>query len=169
MKLTLSVLVRRTVQSVALCWVAIAFLLCLSPVAIAATASDAADAVEIMVYRDPSCHCCGRWMDHLREQGFEPRNIPTENMDAFKQQHGIPDELASCHTAVVNGYLIEGHVPAADIKQLLAEQTQVAGIAVPGMPIGTPGMESEEDSDPFTVFSFDNQGNVTALNEYSPE
>lgn len=106
-------------------------------------------------------------MDHLTEQGFQPNNIPTDDMDALKQQYGVPEALTSCHTAVIDGYVIEGHVPADDIKRLLAERPHIVGIAVPGMPVGTPGMESGDDRDSFSVLSFDEQGNTDVFNEYS--
>lgn len=106
-------------------------------------------------------------MDHLTAQGFQPENVPTSDMDALKQQYGVPGDLASCHTAVVNGYIIEGHVPVEDIKRLLAEHPNVAGIAVPGMPVGTPGMESEEVRDSYTVFSFNKQRHAEVFNQYS--
>ncbi len=124
-------------------------------------------ASEITVYRNPSCSCCGGWIAHLTAQGFQPRNVLTSDMNALKEQYGVPNDLASCHTAVINGYVIEGHVPANDIKRLIAEKLDVAGIAVPGMPIGTPGMESGNVQEPFTVFSFDEQGNAEAFNHHS--
>lgn len=130
-------------------------------------AEAASEALEITVYRNPSCSCCGGWMDHLTAQGFQPRNVLTPDMNALKEQYRVPNDFASCHTAVINGYVIEGHVPADDIKRLIAEQLDVAGIAVPGMPIGTPGMESGNVREPFTVFSFDEQGNAQAFNQYS--
>jgi hypothetical protein len=134
----------------------------------AATGAEAAtDALKITVYRNPSCSCCGGWMDYLTTQGFQPRNVLTSDMNALKQQYGVPNDLASCHTAVINGYVIEGHIPADDIKRLLAERPTVTGIAVPEMPIGTPGMESGDVREPFTVFSFDQQGNTKAFNQYS--
>jgi len=133
----------------------------------AATGVQAASEAWITVYRDPSCSCCGGWMEHLTAQGFQPRNVLTSDMNALKQRYHVPNDLASCHTAVINGYVIEGHVPANDIKRLIAEHLDVAGIAVPGMPIGTPGMESEKVQEPFTVFSFDAQGNAEAFNQYS--
>ncbi len=133
----------------------------------AATSAEAATgALKITVYRHPSCSCCGGWMDYLTTQGFQPRNVLTSDMNALKQQYGVPNDLASCHTAVINGYVIEGHIPADDIKRLLAEQPMVAGIAVPEMPIGSPGMESGDVREPFTVFSFDKQG-TEAFNQYS--
>lgn len=132
------------------------------------TASAAAvSSLEIQVYRDPSCRCCGGWIDNLTAQGFQPTSIPTTDMDTLKQQYGVPNDLASCHTAVIDGYVIEGHVPAADIKRMLREHPAVVGIAVPGMPMGTPGMESEGIQEPFTVSSFDQEGHTVRFNQYS--
>lgn len=121
----------------------------------------------ITVYRDPGCRCCGGWMDHLSTEGLQPQNAPVPDVDTLKQSYGIPEKLTSCHTAVIDGYVIEGHVPVADIKRLLAEQPDVAGIAVPGMPIGTPGMESGEERESFTVFSFDDQGHTDVFSQHS--
>ena len=123
--------------------------------------------LEINVYRNPSCSCCGGWMKHLAAQGFQPTESTTSDMEKIKQQYGVPDALSSCHTAVIDRYVIEGHVPVEDIKRLLVEQPNVTGIAVPGMPIGTPGMEDGQRRDAFTVFSFDKQGNAAAFNRYS--
>ena len=119
--------------------------------------------LDITVYRDPSCSCCGKWIAHLTAQGFQPKNVLNSDMDALKKQYGVPDDLASCHTAVINGYVIEGHVPANDIKRLIAEKSDVVGITVPGMPIGAPGMESGNVQEPFTVFSFDEKGHAEAF------
>lgn len=154
---------RRYLKLFAVCLVAGVIIL----LAAATGAEAATGALKITVYRNPSCSCCGGWMDYLTTQGFQPRNVLTSDMNALKQQYGVPNDLASCHTAVINGYVIEGHVPADDIKRLLAEQPTVAGIAVPQMPIGTPGMESGDVREPFTVFSFDEQGNTKAFNQYS--
>jgi hypothetical protein len=126
-----------------------------------------ADSTEMTVYRDPSCRCCGGWIDHLAEQGFQPTEVSTAEVETLKQQYHVPDHLTSCHTAIVQGYVIEGHVPAQDIQRLLAERPDVAGITVPGMPVGTPGMEDGDRRDSFTVFSFDDQGNVTPFSQYS--
>lgn len=133
-----------------------------------ATAVEAAESnSSIAVYRDPSCSCCGGWMEHLAAEGLQPENIPTSDMDALKQDYGVPDSFTSCHTAVIDNYVIEGHVPIADIKRLLVEHPDIKGITVPGMPIGTPGMESETEREPFTVFSFDDQGHTEVFNQYS--
>ncbi|WP_205965935.1 DUF411 domain-containing protein [Paracoccus liaowanqingii] len=105
----------------------------------------------IAVVRSPDCGCCGAWIDHLRESGFTVEETLSDNTDAFKDQHAVPQPLRSCHTALVEDYVIEGHVPAEAIRKLLAERPQAAGLAVPGMPIGSPGMEMGDHRDPFDV------------------
>jgi hypothetical protein len=119
------------------------------------------------VYRSPDCSCCGGWIKHLKAQGFEIKDFPTPDIEAVKQKYNVPDNLASCHTAIVNGYVIEGHVPAQDIKRLLQEKPNSLGLSVPQMPVGTPGMEMGNQKDPFTVFSFDNKSRVAVFNKYS--
>lgn len=108
---------------------------------IATKAATAADTL-IDVYKSPTCGCCGNWSDHLRGSGFKVtvNNIP--NIDAFRAKAGVPMALAACHTALVDGYVVEGHVPAADIRRLLTERPKALGLAVPGMPMGAPGMDS---------------------------
>jgi len=120
----------------------------------------------VTVYRSPDCSCCGGWIDHLKAQGFKITDFPTSEIEAIKQKYNVPDNLASCHTAIVNGYVIEGHVPADDIKRLLQEKANVIGLTVPQMPVGTPGMEMGNQKDPFTVFSFDRQKAVMVFNNY---
>lgn len=95
----------------------------------------------ITVHKDPNCGCCTGWVRHLEKSGFTTRVIETSQLDTVKKRLGVPDDLASCHTAEVADYIIEGHVPAAAIKRLLAEKPKARGLAVPGMPIGSPGME----------------------------
>ena len=104
-----------------------------------ATAADALP--EILVHRDPSCGCCGAWAEHLRRAGFHVNIAETGDLNAVKQRLGVPADLVSCHTAEVQGYVIEGHVPAAAIQRLLRDKPKAAGLAVAGMPIGSPGME----------------------------
>lgn len=133
--------------------------------AVAATAtvavtSSPAPAAEVVVYKSPSCGCCGKWVDHLEEAGFTVTTHDTDDVGAVKTQLGLPGELGSCHTAVVDGYVVEGHVPADVIERLLAERPAVAGIAVPGMPRGSPGMEGPV-SDPYNVVAFDAAGNTS--------
>ena len=114
----------------------------LTAVARGAAAMSAPKPTPIVVYKDPDCGCCKAWVTHLRVNGFAPNPYDRGDMDALKDSLGVPTALRSCHTAVAGRYVIEGHVPAADIKRLLASAPKdVAGIAVPGMPTGSPGME----------------------------
>ncbi len=112
-------------------------------------------AVEITVYRSPTCGCCGKWVDHLRENRFNINDVVRDDMQEVKEKYGVPRQLQSCHTAIVDGYVIEGHVPAGDIRRLLNIKPKVVGLSVPGMPVGTPGMEMGERQDPYQVISFD--------------
>ncbi|MBM4200195.1 MAG: DUF411 domain-containing protein [Gammaproteobacteria bacterium] len=123
--------------------------------------------VEIVVYRSPSCGCCGKWLDHVRRHGFAVQDIKGDDMDALKRRLGIPEKLKSCHTGIVGGYLIEGHVPAADIKRLLRTRPDLAGISVPGMPVGPPGMEMGSRKDPFTVLGFAKDGRTSVFTDYT--
>jgi hypothetical protein len=96
---------------------------------------------KVSVWKDPNCGCCSRWVRHMQENGFDVSVTNTQQMQPIKQQLGVPDNLISCHTATVDGYVIEGHVPASAIKRLLGQRPKARGLAVPGMPIGSPGME----------------------------
>ncbi|MDV3350120.1 DUF411 domain-containing protein [Leptolyngbyaceae cyanobacterium CCMR0082] len=129
--------------------------------------SQAALASEINVFRSPTCGCCGLWIEHMRDAGFEVNDQITEDMAAIKEQYGVPENLKSCHTTVVDGYIVEGHIPAEDVAQLLTEKPDIAGIAVPGMPIGSPGMESGNYVEPYTVFSFEKDGLIATFAEHS--
>jgi hypothetical protein len=100
-----------------------------------------ADEPVVTVHRDPSCGCCSGWVQHLQNAGFVTKVLETRDLDAVKTRLGVPDDLAACHTAEVMGYVIEGHVPAEALRRFLAEKPNAAGLAVPGMPIGSPGME----------------------------
>lgn len=122
---------------------------------------------ELTVFRSPTCGCCSQWIEHMEAAGFQVKDTVTEDMTAVKEQHGVPANLASCHTTIANGYVIEGHIPADDVQRLLAEKPNVAGIAVPGMPIGSPGMESGNYVEPYTVFSFTQSGETTTFAEHS--
>ena len=95
----------------------------------------------LVVHRSPTCGCCMNWVEHMRHAGFDVEVRNVADMGAVKARLGVPDEMRSCHTAEVGGYFIEGHVPAADIRRLLAERPDAKGLAVPGMPMGSPGME----------------------------
>jgi hypothetical protein len=121
------------------------------------TSPEASPTVE--VFKSPTCGCCSKWVDHLRSHGFTVRTTDTETIDDIKAKHQIPQAARSCHTALVGGYVVEGHVPAADVQRLLKERPAVAGIAVPGMPIGSPGMEVPgTKAQSYDVIAFTNQG-----------
>jgi hypothetical protein len=122
---------------------------------------------DMIVYRSPSCGCCGAWVEHMQKHGFNIKaDIKTDEMEAIKQKYNLPQDLASCHTAIIDGYVMEGHIPADDMKRFLKQKPQVAGLAVPGMPLGTPGMESGDRKQPFTIMAFDKSGAVTVFKEY---
>ncbi|MBG1267828.1 DUF411 domain-containing protein [Nostoc sp. WHI] len=123
-------------------------------------------ALNATVYHSPDCNCCGGWIDHLKAQGFEITDFSTPDIETIKQKFNVPDNLSSCHTAIINGYVIEGHVPANDIKRLLQEKPNVVGLSVPNMPVGTPGMEMGNQKDPFTVFAFNHNNSVMVFNKY---
>ncbi len=108
-------------------------------------------APRVEVYKSPTCGCCSAWIEHMERAGFvvDARNVDQDALYAFKAQSGITPDLASCHTALVDGYVIEGHVPAADVERLLAERPEAIGLSVPGMPIGSPGMEMGNQRDAF--------------------
>ena len=115
----------------------------------------------VQVYKSPTCGCCANWVKHLQQHGFRTQVTETEDVAAIKAQHRIPPRAQSCHTAVVDGYVIEGHVPAADVQRLLKERPAVIGLAVPGMPIGSPGMEVPNvKPQAYDVVTFDKQGQL---------
>lgn len=122
---------------------------------------------EITVYKSPTCGCCAAWADYLVEEGYNVTSIDHDNMDAIKRELGLPArELASCHTAVIDGYLIEGHVPASDIQKLLIEKPGgVLGLTAPGMPAMSPGMGSREPQG-YDVLSFTRDGKTTVFSSY---
>lgn len=114
----------------------------------------------VEVWKTPTCGCCSAWGDHLTQAGFQvtSTNLDQAALDRVKDRLGVPAQLRSCHTASVGGYTIEGHVPAADIELLLDFKPDVEGIAVPGMPIGSPGMEMGDETEPYATYAFDETG-----------
>lgn len=124
-----------------------------------ARAFAAEPAALIKVWKDPNCGCCSGWVEHLRRSGFTVATIDTADLAAVKGELGVPGALASCHTAKLETYLIEGHVPAAAIRRLLAERPAALGLAVAGMPIGSPGMEGGTPQ-PYDVVLFDAQSST---------
>ena len=119
----------------------------------------------ITVYKSASCGCCKKWVSHLEENGFKVKSVNSNNMTKIKDDNGVPNAARSCHTATMGNYVIEGHVPAADIKKLLAEKRTVAGLAVPGMPMGSPGMEGAR-KDNYSVYEFDKKGRARVVTKY---
>lgn len=119
--------------------------------AAAAFVSSAASAAQLTVHKSPYCGCCAKWIEHVEKHGFTVKVIETEDMTAVKKRLGVPDAAASCHTTEAGGYFIEGHVPAADIKRLLSQKPQAKGIAVPGMPAGSPGMDQGSQKQPYAA------------------
>ena len=126
---------------------------CLVPLALLGLTTSAMAASSVEVHSDPNCGCCGAWVEHLEDNGFEVDHQRHNDVRGIKIEQGVTPELASCHTAMVDGYVIEGHVPAEDIKTLLEERPDVAGLAVPGMPHGSPGMETGRVDD-YAVLSW---------------
>jgi hypothetical protein len=132
-----------------------------------ATAVYSADFPEVLVYKSPTCTCCAKWATHLEENGFKVTTRNESNMNKIKKELGVPLNRASCHTAVVGDYIIEGHVPAEDVIRLLETKPDVEGLTVPGMPLGSPGMEAPQ-SQRYVVYSFDENGEFEAFAEHGP-
>lgn len=121
---------------------------------------------EIVVHKTPTCGCCGAWVDRMRADGFAVRVIEVADTSPVARRLGVPDTLRACHTAEIDGYAIEGHVPARDIRRLLAERPDAAGLAVPGMPAGSPGMEMGDRRDSYDVIQFDRSGATQVFASY---
>jgi hypothetical protein len=126
----------------------------------AAAIVQAGEVVE--VYRAEGCDCCGKWAEYLKKNGFEVRlhNLSPSRLSRLKSEARVPEEHASCHTAKVGGYVIEGHVPVEDIKRLLSDRPKAIGLSVPGMPIGSPGMEVGDEKEPYEVLLLKADGNA---------
>lgn len=147
----------------------LALLVLTAAVTAALPARSVAGEPSITVHKTPWCGCCGDWVDHLRGEGFDVTVHEHEDLTPIRQQLGVPLALGSCHTAQVDGYAVEGHVPAADIRRLLDERPEgVRGLSVPGMPVGSPGMEVGDRRDPFDVVAFGENG-TEVFTEYRPE
>ena len=120
----------------------------------------------IDVYKSESCGCCSAWVDHLKANGFAPRVVNVENPSDHRERAGIPDKLGSCHTGMIQGYAIEGHVPASDIKRLLVQKPKAKGLAVPAMPLGSPGMEGPRKA-PYDVLLVQANGSTKVFKHYN--
>lgn len=124
-----------------------------------ATPGWAAGPVDLTVYKDPNCGCCRGWVTHMSRAGFRPRVVETTDLRGVRARLRVPSTLASCHTAVVAGYVVEGHVPPEDVRRLLRERPQAIGLAAPGMPVGAPGMERPDGArEPYRVMLFGPRG-----------
>jgi hypothetical protein len=117
----------------------------------------------IVVYKTATCGCCAMWVEHMRQNGFQPtvHDVSAAQVRAVSQVAGLRDEGTSCHTAKVGSYIVEGHVPAADVHRMLKEKPAIAGIAAPGMPLGSPGMEQGDRKEPYNVIAFTKDGKAT--------
>ena len=122
----------------------------------------AAPEKRLVVYKTPTCGCCTKWVDHLQANGFKVVTQHRDDLTPLRQQHKVPQQVTSCHTALVGSYVVEGHVPAADVKKLLAEKPKVKGIGVPGMPIGSPGMEGPSPQR-YNTLAFTEDGKTTVF------
>lgn len=132
-----------------------------------AQASWAAPAMPVIdVYKSPTCGCCNNWIDHLKANGFTVRSHDTDNVVQHKYRLGVPPGYGSCHTAEIDGYVIEGHVPAREIKRLLKEKPRARGLVVPAMPVGSPGMEADGRKDPYKVFLVNRNGSTRTYVQY---
>lgn len=134
-----------------------------------ADVAQAEEKIDIVVNRSPTCSCCGKWVEHLKQNNFNVKDVVSDDVQAIKDKYGVTQELASCHTALVNGYVVEGHVPAKDIRTLLKNKPDVVGITVPGMPSGTPGMEMGSKKDAYQVISFDKKNQHQVFSNYQAE
>ncbi|MEX0778208.1 MAG: DUF411 domain-containing protein [Balneolales bacterium] len=121
--------------------------------------------LELTMYRSDGCACCSKWGDYLKTEGFTVIDRPVDNLIDIKSDNNIPSELASCHTGMIDGYVVEGHVPAEDIRRMVSEKPDAIGISVPNMPMGSPGMEGHR-VDPYNVVLLDEGGNHTIYAQY---
>jgi hypothetical protein len=121
----------------------------------------------VEVFKNPSCGCCGAWVDHLKAAGFNVKVTLVDDTAVARRKYGLPDKFGSCHTAVVGSYVVEGHVPAGDIKKLLVMKPVALGLAVPGMPVGSPGMEMGSRKDAYQVLLVDKQGRERVFSSYN--
>ena len=133
----------------------------------AAACSRPAKATEINVYKSPYCGCCGAWIDNLRANGLKAVVHEMEDVTPIAAKAGVPDDARSCHTAIADGYFVEGHVPASDIRKLLRERPKARGIAVPGMPVGAPGMEQGDRKDAYATLIVDRGGATRVFTQHN--
>jgi hypothetical protein len=132
-----------------------------------AAAMAATNGEEVVVFRSAYCECCEAWESHMAEAGFVVQDHISDDIDGIKEAMGVPADAVSCHTASVAGYVVEGHVPAASIQRMLRERSEIKGLAAPGMPMGSPGMEVDGmTADPFSIFSIAKNGTMVEFDSY---
>lgn len=133
-----------------------------------AALSGAADSKPaVVVYKSPTCGCCSKWIEHMKASGFDVKSTDIDDVTSIKKQYGVPLEDQSCHTALVEGYVLEGHVPASAVKKMLKDKPKVVGLAVPGMPVGSPGMEVPSGQvESYNVVAFDKAGKSTVYEKH---
>ena len=129
--------------------------------------SKPAKASELKIYKSPYCGCCGDWVEHVKTSGIRTVVHEMEDVTPMAKKLGVPDNLRSCHTAEIDGYFVEGHVPASDIRKLLRDRPKARGIAVPGMPLGSPGMEAGGRKAPFDTLLLDRTGGTKVFARHS--
>lgn len=123
-----------------------------------------AEPISVTMYKNPDCQCCSKWAAYLEENGFSVTQNPTDSLSAVKKQQGVPDQLGACHTALIDGYVVEGHVPVEAINKLLQERPEAKGIAVPGMPAQSPGMT--ENPSPVDVYFFNGPDQMAFFDKF---
>ena len=124
---------------------------------------------KLSVYKTRTCGCCSKWVEHMKANGFGVNVTDVPSTAEYRRKYGVPEKLQSCHTAVVNGYALEGHVPAADVHRLLKSGVKAKGIAVPGMPLGSPGMEQGSRRQAYSVILFDASGGTSEFHKYTAQ
>lgn len=127
--------------------------------------SQPAYSAEVVMYKNAGCQCCDKWADHMQGNGYSVETVAAENLYAIKADQGIPNDMAACHTAMVGNYVVEGHVPAEDVKRLLREQPDAAGLLVPGMPASSPGMNTALN-EPYKVYLLHNDGSTEVFAQH---
>lgn len=127
--------------------------------------ADGGETVEMVVYQNPACQCCGKWIAHLERNGFDVEVHKTNEVNRVKEREGITPATASCHTGLVDGYVVEGHVPARDVRRMLRDRPDIKGLTVPGMPVGTPGMEGDY-RESYDVLAISHTGETSVYSSY---
>jgi len=121
---------------------------------------------EVTVYKSPTCDCCHKWIEYMEQNGFKVKAVEDQSMDFVKRYNGVTPQLSSCHTAIVDGYVVEGHVNASDVKKMLDTKPDIKGLTVPGMPLGSPGMEYGKHKQEYDVLAIEKDGSTTVFSKH---